>query len=478
MVFSSFIFVFYFLPLVLALYWVVPTAARNPLLTIASYIFYGWWNPVFCLLMLFSTAVDYFCGLWLSRAGGREAAKSQRAHAAGRKLAVAVSVTVNLVLLGYFKYAAFIADNLNRAAAFLGLEAMLPAIAIALPVGISFYTFQSMSYCIDLYRDDAKPARSFADFACFVSLFPQLVAGPIVRYRELADQLVERTHSAEKFAAGAMRFMIGFSKKILIANPCGQTADAIFSATMLDARCAWLGVLAYAFQIYFDFSGYSDMAIGLGAMFGFQLPENFRSPYRATSVTDFWRRWHITLSTFLRDYLYIPLGGNRHGAARTFLNLFLVMFIGGLWHGAQWTFILWGCLHGAALVFERFLRWRGSTRAAGPSLTILPTFLFVLLAWVLFRAENLEVAARVYAAMFGLGKGGPHVELLWADVSRPWSLAILAVAAALVWFAPRAAEIVNRPLHWPRAILAFGVFIFAIAMMLSQGDNPFLYFQF
>ncbi len=462
----------------LGLYWIAPASWRNQLLTVASYIFYGWWNPAFCLLMLFSTAVDYFCGRWLSRISNSEVGAGPGRSGVTRKLAVAVSVVVNLSLLGYFKYAAFVADNLNRATSLLGLDPILPVIAIALPVGISFYTFQSMSYCIDLYRGDAQPARSFADFACFVSLFPQLVAGPIVRYRDLADQLVERTHTAEKFASGAMRFMIGFSKKILIANPCGQTADAIFSATILDTPCAWLGVLAYAFQIYFDFSGYSDMAIGLGAMFGFRFPENFHSPYRATSVTDFWRRWHITLSTFLRDYLYIPLGGNRQGAARTFVNLFLVMFIGGLWHGAQWTFVLWGCLHGTALVVERILRREAKNRSARPSLTMVPTFFFVLLAWVLFRAENLDVAARVYAAMFGFGRGGPHAALLWADVSRPWSLFILTVATVLVWFGPRAADIVSRPLQLSRALMIIALFIFAIAMMLSQGDNPFLYFQF
>ncbi len=469
MVFSSFVFLFYFLPATLALYYAAPARIRGAILTAASYIFYGWWNPAFCLLMLFSTAVDYFCGKWVA---------AIPRGAAGRWKPVALSVVTNLALLGWFKYAAFVADNLNRAAASLGLEAALPVLAIALPVGISFYTFQSMSYCIDVYRGDAPPARSFLDFACFVSLFPQLVAGPIVRYRELAGQLIVRRHSAALFSEGIARFTIGLSKKVLIANPCGAIADAVFGATALDARCAWLGVTAYAFQIYFDFSGYSDMAIGLGRMLGFTFPENFRSPYRATSMSDFWRRWHITLSAFLRDYLYIPLGGNRRGTARTYFNLFLVMFLGGLWHGAQWTFVLWGCAHGLFLALERVAGGHALYARTPHAVQVAATFTLTLLCWVLFRAENLEVAGRVYAGLFGFGEADSRAALLWAGLARPYNLVVLAAAAVLTWAMPRAAELSVRPLTPLRAVAILLLFALSAVMLLSQGENPFLYFQF
>ncbi|NOX98512.1 MAG: MBOAT family protein, partial [Verrucomicrobia bacterium] len=304
-------------------------------LTLVSYVFYGWWNPWFMLLMLISTMIDYGCGKMISANGA-----SQKK----RKTGMILSVISNLSILIFFKYAAFGADGISTLGQWFGFgEVSAPEFLyrVILPVGISFYTFQSMSYSIDLYRGHAKPARSFIDFACYVSMFPQLVAGPIVRYGSVADQLVSREHNIAGFVGGLTRFNYGFAKKILLANPMGGIADACFNAGdgVLTAPIAWLGVIAYAFQIYFDFSAYSDMAIGLGRMFGFRFPENFNSPYRSKSITEFWRRWHISLSSFLRDYLYIPLGGNRGSSGRTYVNLMMVMLIGGLWHGAQWTFV-------------------------------------------------------------------------------------------------------------------------------------------
>ena len=321
-----------------------PGATRWLLVT--SYIFYGWWNPWFVLLMLFITAVNYACGRSLTRPGASERA---------RWWSVALTVAISLGLLGFFKYWVFFQTNLNYVLGSFGQDA-LPVWQVVLPIGISFYVFHALSYAVDVYRGTAPVARSFADFACYIALFPQSVAGPIIRYNTVAHDLRDREHTTSRFAAGAVLFMLGFAKKVLIANPIGTIADAAFGAQALDAPAAWFGVLAYAFQIYFDFCGYSDMAVGLGRMFGFEFMKNFDSPYRAESITDFWRRWHISLSTFLRDYLYIPLGGNKRGTTRTYVNLALVMLFGGLWHGANWTFIVVGGLSRYSLD-RRTLGW-------------------------------------------------------------------------------------------------------------------------
>ncbi|MFQ5349102.1 MAG: MBOAT family O-acyltransferase, partial [Thermoanaerobaculia bacterium] len=321
MVFSSHLFVFWFLPAVLALYYLLPRRARHLGLTVLSYLFYGWTNPLFMVLMATSTVVDYLCGLSMAgRLGARfgepiELLEPGGPRSRGQRLAVTVSVVANLSLLGFFKYFNFAADSYNSLVAALGLGDLRldSVLRVALPLGISFYTFQSMSYSLDVYRGHSRALRSFIDFACYVSLFPQLVAGPIIRFSEIADQLRRRTHTLEKIARGAAFFSLGMAKKVLLANPCGKVADTVFDAGSVLALDAWYGVTAYAFQIYFDFSGYSDMAIGLGLMLGFVFPKNFDSPYRAESITDFWRRWHISLSTWLRDYLYLPLGGNRRG---------------------------------------------------------------------------------------------------------------------------------------------------------------------
>ncbi len=342
MVFSSYLFLFYFLPLALLFYYAAPMRARHLVLTIFSYVFYGWANPLFLVLLFTSTAIDFAAGLFIER---QRRLHGQSSRPTGRaRIALAVSLTGNLLILGFFKYFNFGADSFDGLVTWIGMPALRldVALKITLPLGISFYTFQSMSYAIDVYRGDAKAVRSFIDFACYTSMFPQLVAGPIIRFSEISDQMRSRTHTITKFARGVAFVSLGLAKKVLLANPCGKVADLAFDAGSLNALDAWYGVTAYAFQIYFDFSGYSDMAIGLGLMIGFVFAKNFDDPYLAHSMTDFWRRWHISLSTWLRDYLYRPLGGNRKGRARTYINLFVVMLLGGLWHGAAWTFVIWG----------------------------------------------------------------------------------------------------------------------------------------
>jgi alginate O-acetyltransferase complex protein AlgI len=348
---------------------------------------------------------------------------------------------------------------------------------VALPLGISFYTFQSMSYTLDVYRGRTRPLENPLDFACYVSLFPQLVAGPIIRFSEIADQLRERSHTVEKFARGAAFFCLGMAKKVLLANPCGFVADAAFDAGSRLALDAWTGVLAYAFQIYFDFSGYSDMAIGLGLMLGFVFPKNFDSPYRAESLTDFWRRWHISLSTWLRDYLYLPLGGNRLGPRRTYLNLALVMLLGGLWHGAAWNFVVWGGIHGGWLALERALGKRSPWQALPRPLRVASTFLVVLIGWVFFRAPDLSSAWSYLASMLGLATAQPAAPLLGGVLYTPYALGSLALAALVTWSCPQTWDWTRR-LTAARAGLALGGLVLALVAMASQGYNPFIYFIF
>lgn len=469
MVFTSQIFLFYFLPLVLLGCYALPVRARNVFLTLASYVFYGWWSPWFVTLMLASTVVDWFCGLAITRPGASESR---------RRLGVATSVVVNLSLLGFFKYFVFAQENLNRILETLGHEPTV-LLNIVLPVGISFYSFQSMSYSIDLYRGQAERARSFGDFCCYVSMFPQLVAGPIVRYREIAEQLHTRPQRGELFHLGVLSFAIGFVKKVLVANYLGEVADLCFEGGSLPPHVAWFGMLAYSFQIYFDFSGYSDMAIGLGQMLGFQLPINFRSPYRSESITDIWTRWHVSLSSWLRDYLYIPLGGSRGGLRLTYRNLLLTMVLGGLWHGAQWTFLLWGALHGVTLALERALGRRPVYSALPRPARVGLTFLLWSLFLVVFRAEDLPAALDYLAALLAGSGDAVQGAVLEARVFQPFYLVMMLVAAALVWGGAETRVLVQRATGRP--LLAAGVlslFVLAVVAMFSQSENPFLYFRF
>jgi alginate O-acetyltransferase complex protein AlgI len=468
MVFTTQIFLFYCLPLFLLVYYNLPFRWRNLWITLASYVFYGWWEPWFAGLMFFTTVLDFVWGRIISRPG---------ATPAPRKLAVWACVATNLTLLGFFKYYMFGAETLNAMLAALGAE-QFRVMQVVLPIGISFYTFHSLTYIIDLYRGHATPSRSFSGFSGFVALFPTLVAGPIIRYKTLADQLQFRDHTVDRFASGVMLFIVGFAKKILLANPCGQVADTLFAAANPAALDAWVGVIAYAFQIYFDFCGYSDMAVGLARLIGFEFPRNFDAPYRSESITDLWRRWHISLSSVLRDYLYIALGGNRKGEGRTYFNLVVVMLLGGLWHGAKWNFLLWGAFHGLLLAAER---WRGrkSLYSAFPyPLRILMTFVLMLISWVLFRADNLGAAMDYYRAMFGVTSVSEVAPLVAATIYTPYHLAVLGLCAVLVFQPLQAHDWALEQVTWRRNLVIIPLFILTLMVMFAQSFNPFLYFQF
>jgi len=490
MLFNSYEFLFAFLPLVLAVYYLLrANRARLVFLTLASYLFYGWWDYRFCGLMLFTTTVDYLVARMIH---GATTLRARRGW-------LAVSIFADLSVLGFFKYFDLLAGTINRAAsAFAGApQVLLPILHIILPVGISFYTFQSMSYTIDVYRRAAQPAPSFWNFACFVSLFPQLVAGPIVRYHDLAAQLVQRTHSCEKAAAGISFFIMGLAKKVVLADSVVPFVDTAFRSGAPGFADAWVGIIAYAMQIYYDFSGYSDMAVGLGLMLGFQFPQNFNSPYKAGSITEFWRRWHISLSTWLRDYLYIPLGGNRHGPWRTYGNLLLTMLLGGLWHGANWTFLFWGGFHGTLLALERAVGKRSLCWWAPVWAQRAFTFGLVLIAWVFFRAGGLGVALNYLAGMLGLHGWGEGA----ARVAReaPWSVILLGCCLILTWCAPNSWELMGRSEHkiqgakpgsvWEwclgsrikalaAALALCGLLVFCVGVILVNSSSPFLYFQF
>ncbi len=509
MVFSSHLFLFYFLPLTLALYYAAPRGLRMPVLTLASYAFYGWTNPWFMLLIAWSTLVDFCCGNliyghWrLLGPVTRGPDGEPRASTAQRKLFVAVSLVSNLGMLCYFKYFMFAAENVNRLLTLFGKQEV-QILHVLLPAGISFYTFESISYTLDIYFGRAKPAsvwvrRSFKSsgrtphgwwtqlhlelkalnaFACYITQFPHLVAGPIIRYQDLERQLHERSHTVEKFACGVFFFSLGLGKKILLANPVGEVADAAFGAASLHWLDAWYGLFSYAFQIYFDFSGYSDMAIGLGLMFGFEFAKNFDSPYKAQSLTEFWRRWHISLSTWLRDYFYIPLGGNRKGEARTYLNLLVVMLLGGFWHGASWNFLVWGAIHGVWLAFERVLGKTSAYAKAPRPLRVALTFLIVNLAWVFFRAEDLPTATRYLASLFPLnGSVSANALLVRALFYLPGHVMAMLVAGSIAFLGKQTWDL-SRNVTPLRAALALGVFGWSLMAMSAQGFNPFLYFQF
>ncbi len=468
MVFTTHIFVFYFLPLFLLVYFSLPFRFRNLWITLASYVFYGWWQPWYVCLMMFTTVMDFIWGRVITRRG---------ATPGQRKLAVAACVVTNLSFLGFFKYYMFAASTMNQLLAAVGAE-QFRILQVVLPIGISFYTFHSLTYIIDLYRGHATPAKSFTDFSAFVALFPDLVAGPIIRYKTLAAQLARREHPASRFASGICIFVVGFAKKILLANPAGGVADAVFNAAHPLSLDAWVGVVAYAFQIYFDFCGYSDMAVGLGRMLGFEFLKNFDAPYRAESITDVWRRWHISLSSVLRDYLYFPLGGNQKGPTRTYVNLAVVMLLGGLWHGAKWNFVVWGAYHGGLLAYER---WRGkhSLYEAFPRpARIALTFLLMLFSWVLFRADSLTLAGHYYAAMFGLGQVSAGSYFVGASIYTPFRMLVLAVCAFLVFQPLQAHEWAQHPQTWRRLAILVPLFLVSLITMFGQAFNPFLYFQF
>lgn len=478
MVFSSHIFLFWFLPLALAGYYLLlpgPRWPRHLFLICASYVFYGWANPPFAILLFFTTTVDFLLALWIAR----EPCPEGGPRSPRQKRALVLSLVSNLGLLAYFKYANFAVESYSSLMILLGLDhlAWRDFLRVTLPLGISFYVFHSLSYTIDVYRGHIPATRNYIDFAAFVSLYSQLVAGPIIRYAEVARQLVGRTHTVEKFARGVAMFSFGMAKKVLLANPCGKIADTCFDAGSLLTLDAWVGLAAYAFQIYFDFSGYSDMAIGLGLMMGFMFPKNFDSPYKSRSITEFWNRWHLSLSTWLRDYLYVPLGGNRKGPARTYANLMIVMLLGGLWHGASATFVVWGGIHGLALSLERARGRRGLAAGLPAPLQTAFTFAVVCFAWVFFRAADLGAALRYLGHMGGLVPAGEGAALIGGVIYQPYYLASLAAAAAVTWLAPQAWDFTRR-IDGPRAALALLLLWAACATLFAQSYNPFIYFMF
>ncbi len=485
MVFSSYLFLFYFLPAALLFYYAVPRRGKHLILTAVSYVFYGWANPLFSLLLLVSTLLDYLAGLVMVLGGPASWHRSMHRLEPGgprtrrQRIALAVSICGNLTSLGFFKYFDFGVDSYNGLIAWVGIPELRldMALRVTLPVGISFYTFQSMSYAIDVYRGHATAIKSFTDFACFVSMFPQLVAGPIIRFQEIADQLAERTYSVAKFARGVSFLALGLAKKVLIANPCGKIADVAFGAGSLHMADAWYGVTAYAFQIYFDFSGYSDMAIGLGLMLGFVFAKNFDSPYMSQSITEFWRRWHISLSTWLRDYLYIPLGGNRKGAARTYVNLLIVMLLGGLWHGAAWTFVIWGGLHGLLLALERAQGGRAFYQPLPHALRVAFTFVFVLVTWVFFRASDLPAALRYLGDMMGLGAPQEAAALVGGIIYQPYYVICFLAAGVVTWTCPQTWDW-TRTISWPKSVAIAVAFGLSVVALLTQEFNPFIYYIF
>lgn len=464
MVFSSLNFIFLFLPIALVLYYAARGRwMRNFVLFLTSLFFYAWGEPVYVLLMLVSVTVNYFVGRGIG--AFRKHKKESRA-----RLIFWLSIVFNLGLLVVFKYSGFLVETVN---AFTGLA--LPSPQLTLPIGISFYTFQIMTYVIDVYRRDSEVQRSYVALGAYIAMYPQLIAGPIVRYGDIAEQLQNRRETLEGFATGIRIFTMGLAKKVLIANLCGRIADGVMGTEGYGTAAAWVGVLAYAFQIYFDFSGYSTMAIGLGDMMGFRMPENFRYPYISRSVTDFWRRWHITLSTFFRDYLYIPLGGNRVSEARWYFNLLIVWFATGLWHGAAWNFVLWGLYYGVLLILEKklFGKWLAKLPAVvGWAYTALAT----VFGWVIFYHTDFSGIGKTFAAMFGFGGDATLLSL------GVFSYLPILIPAA-IFATPLPKRLYDRArTHIVGAVicdlLLMGLFVLSVASLTSDTFNPFIYFRF
>ncbi len=466
MVFSSLLFLTLFLPLTLFGYYALPGRGRNLLLLIVSLLFYAWGEPIHIILMLITTIYIWGLGIAVERA------KDQGKTKLARTLMI-LAVGFSLATLGYYKYFGFLTENIPF------LRHMAPE-APALPIGISFYTFQALSYIIDVYRGDVKAQRSWVNFAMYLSFFPQLIAGPIVRYSDVENQLARRRHSTKKIAQGTVRFAVGLGKKVLLANQIGLVWTEFSGMSHLSTLGAWLGAIAFAFQIYFDFSAYSDMAIGMGLMFGFQFPENFRYPYQAMSVSDFWRKWHITLGTWFREYVYIPLGGNRKGDKRQILNLLIVWSLTGLWHGAAWQFVLWGLYYFAFLTLEKFV--------LKPYLEKCPTLvrhaytmLVVLFGWVIFACPDVGTAFGFYKAMLGIG-------VPFADSAAKFYLSgnlslllILAIGSTAI---PRNAVLTlqkrARPEYFARTVYIVSAVLvwICVAFLVADSYNPFLYFRF
>lgn len=466
MVFSSTIFLCVYLPLVLLGYYICPKKGKNLFLLIVSLIFYAWGEPKYVFLMIFSILVNYVFGLLMDK---------HRENKKRLKLLLVISVIIDLGLLSVFKYTDFIITNINSV-----FGAGFDLLNIALPIGISFYTFQAMSYTIDVYRDDVRVQRNLIDFGMYITMFPQLIAGPIVRYSDVQDQLAERSVTTANFSEGIMRFVVGLGKKVLLANQMGAVWTQIYAlGGDISALMAWTGAAAYTFQIYFDFSGYSDMAIGLGRMFGFKFPENFRYPYESVSITDFWRRWHITLSTWFKEYLYIPLGGNRRGLARQALNLLIVWTLTGFWHGAGWNFVMWGLYYFVILFIEKLFLLK--------ALDKLPrlfrhayALLLIVIGWVIFASDDVSVMLPYLGSMFGANGalGGMDVYTL---LTRAALMVICCVASTELpkrLFVTAAGKMNEKAAFTVKSILTLALLALSVVFLIGDSYNPFLYFRF
>lgn len=464
MVFSSLVFMFAYLPITLLAYYLVPRQGRNIFLFIVNLVFYGWGEPKLVLLMVFNIFFNYIGG-WL--------VDKYRADAKKKKLFLILTCVLDIGILAVFKYTGMITETLNMLP-FLNI----PELQISLPIGISFYTFQTMSYVIDVYRDDAPVSKNFINFGTYVALFPQLIAGPIVRYRDVAEQLVNRRETLEMFTKGVKLFMVGLAKKVIIANTMGTLTTNIFATTDENGVVGtWVGMIAYTFQIYFDFSGYSDMACGLGNMMGFEFLKNFNYPYIAKSITDFWRRWHISLSTWFKEYVYIPLGGNRKGVKRQILNLLIVWGLTGLWHGAAYNFVFWGLYYGLLLILEKFVLKKFLDRL--PSFVQhIYTLFIIIIGWGLFYFTDVGQLGEFMVDLFNFGNGICGDQAFNLIMSNLPMLIIAAVAST-----PLAAMLYTRFEHtrfmWiPETLYCMGVLAVSTASLVNQSYNPFLYFRF
>lgn len=473
MVFSSLLFLFRFLPAVLLLYYIAPRKIRNLVLFLFSLLFYAWGEPKYVFLMLFSITMDFFMGQMVAKSKARNNRKAAKRF-------LTISIVVNLSILAFFKYADFIIGTINNVA---GLS--LPMLSIPLPIGISFFTFQTMSYVIDVYKGATKVQKNWVNYGTYVSMFPQLIAGPIVQYKTIAEQMEHRKENASDFAEGIHRFLLGMGKKVLLANTIGLLCDAVMALeiTQVPVLTAWLGAIAYTFQIYFDFSGYSDMAIGLGKMFGFHFLENFNYPYISRSITEFWRRWHISLSSWFKEYVYIPLGGNRRGVLLQARNILVVWMLTGIWHGASWNYVLWGVYYGILLMLEKFL--------LKPVLKHLPgvlqnvyTMVLVIIGWVLFKCEDLSYCFSYLKAMVGgFHAGWIGRESMYLLRNYGALLVILLFGCTMI---PK--KIGHRitgkfgETSWIGLVLRIvwygGIFLISLAYLVDATYNPFLYFRF
>lgn len=481
MVFSSIIFILVFLPIFLLLYYIIPTRLRNLFIVFSGYLFYSWGAPRFAFVLLITITMDYFLSLLIA------SKNNSGKHNQGRFILI-FSVLVNVGLLGYFKYSNFFVGQLNYLFFLVKIPA-LPWREVILPIGISFTIFQELSYIIEVYRGKIKPAKSLIDFAAYLMLFPHVIAGPIVRYIDIAGQLESRAYSLEHFFEGIRRFSIGLAKKVLIANPLSGVADAIFYLHQirdLSSPLAWLGIVCYSMQIYFDFSGYSDMAIGLAKMTGFDFLENFNKPYTALNITDFWRRWHISLSTWMREYLYFSLGGNRISIKRTYLNLWIVFLISGLWHGASWCFVFWGAFHGFFLIIDR-LFWLKASARLPKFLNIALTFVVVLIGWAFFRIENIGEATKFVVRMFDLSTWFTPIAVRWSEVIDFRGIIVLIIALVISFFP--ATELYKKIMvnfsnqnekivFACQGVISLLLFFLSIVSLVNAQFNPFIYFRF